>query len=121
MAEAAIKLTGAAPQAQAIDRAHLARMTYGDRALERELLGLFDRQAAILLTRMCGASPEALATLAHTLKGSATGVGAWDVAHAADAAEQAAAGGTTGRKLALADLAAAIEHVRDDIAGLLRD
>src|SRR3974390_934316 len=29
------------PQAAAIDRSHLARMTFGDRALEREVLQLF--------------------------------------------------------------------------------
>jgi HPt (histidine-containing phosphotransfer) domain-containing protein len=123
MAEAAIKPAGAASPAQTIDRAHLARMTFGDRALERELLGLFDRQATILLARMCGAPPEALATLAHTLKGSATGVGAWHVAHAADTAERAAgpAGSAIERSLAIADLAVVIEDARDDIAGLLRD
>ena len=30
----------------AIDRAHLSRMTFGDRSLEQEVLQLFDRQAA---------------------------------------------------------------------------
>src|ERR1700754_796735 len=31
-----------------IDRAHLARVTFGDHGLQRELLALFDRQAALL-------------------------------------------------------------------------
>ena len=36
----------------ALDRGQLARMTFGDRSLERELLELFDRQATMLVTRM---------------------------------------------------------------------
>ena len=35
-----------------IDRNHLTRMTLGDASLEREVLALFDRQAAMLLARM---------------------------------------------------------------------
>ena len=65
-------------------------MTYGDRSLERELLELFDRQATILLARMRDSEAAALAALAHTLKGSAVGIGAAGVAEAAAAAEGAA-------------------------------
>ena len=75
---------------EAIDRGHLARMTFGDRSLEREVLGLFDRQAALLIERMRGGEPAAVASLAHTLKGSAAGIGADRVARTADAAEIAA-------------------------------
>ena len=60
----------------AIDRGHLARMTFGDRSLERELLELFDRQAAMLIVRMRAGGAAAVAPLAHTLKGSASGIGA---------------------------------------------
>ena len=35
-----------------IDLVHLARMTLGERSLEREVLELFDRQATLLLERM---------------------------------------------------------------------
>ena len=35
-----------------IDLVHLARMTLGDRGLEREVLELFDRQAGMLIVRM---------------------------------------------------------------------
>ncbi|MGE3149391.1 MAG: Hpt domain-containing protein [Pseudorhodoplanes sp.] len=75
-----------------IDRAHLARMTLGERDLEREVLALFVRQAAALAERMDGQSPDRVAAAAHTLKGSALGIGAWAVARAAEAVEQTACG-----------------------------
>ena len=74
----------------AIDVDHLARMTLDDRAVEREVLQLFDRQSALLLARLPNEPPEVVATLAHTLTGSARGIGAWQVAAAAEALEQAA-------------------------------
>ena len=80
----------AAPAA-AIDRGQLARMTFGDRSLEREVLQLFDRQAGLLLARMQSREAAAVATLAHTLKGSAASIGATDVMLAAAAVEQAPA------------------------------
>src|SRR5437588_8394462 len=73
-----------APDDRPIDLVHLARTTLGDRALEREVLQLFDRQSSMLIARMRTAAPAAVATLAHTLKGSARGIGAWRVARAAD-------------------------------------
>src|SRR5205085_2261563 len=53
MAETAVPLTSLE---RPIDLVHLSRMTFGDRSLEREVLALFDRQAAILVARMAGAS-----------------------------------------------------------------
>ncbi len=41
-----------APDDRPIDLVHLARTTLGDRALEREVLQLFDRQSSILIARM---------------------------------------------------------------------
>src|ERR1700719_2584527 len=75
-----------------IDLVHLARMTLGDRGLEREVLQLFDRQATVLVSRMRASPPGSVTSVAHTLKGSARGVGAWRVAAAAEAVEVAAAG-----------------------------
>jgi HPt (histidine-containing phosphotransfer) domain-containing protein len=72
----------------AIDTAHLARMTFGDWALAREVLVLFDRQAALLVARMRQADAATVAALAHTLKGAAAGVGAGEVAAAAAMVEQ---------------------------------
>ncbi len=80
-----------APSEPAVDLAHLSRMTLGEEGLEREVLGLFDRQAEMLLARMASKSPRVVAALAHTLAGSASGVGAWRVVEAAAAVERAAA------------------------------
>ena len=120
MAQAAMLPVEQAPQAPAIDRAHLKQMTFGDRSLERELLELFDRQADMLLARMRASDAPVLATLAHTLKGSALGIGANEVARAATAAEAAAMGSTAQRAAALEQLAAAIDAARVEIAALLR-
>ena len=49
------------PQRAVLDRDHLARMTFGDRSLEREVLQLFDRQAELLLDRMRTSEPPAIA------------------------------------------------------------
>ena len=73
-----------------IDQVHLERMTLGDRSLEREVLEIFARQTAMTLERIAGAGPARTAAAAHTLKGSARGIGAWRVAQAAERLEQAA-------------------------------
>ncbi len=75
-----------------IDENHLGRMTLGDRRLEREVLELFLRQTTIMLDRIVGAEPPLAAAAAHTLKGSARGIGAWRVARAAELLEHAAGG-----------------------------
>ncbi|MPZ38533.1 MAG: Hpt domain-containing protein [Rhizobiales bacterium] len=85
-----------APAGPAIDRAHLARMTHGERDLERDVLRLYATQADLLLARMRarGYAPSAaVAGLAHTLNGSSRGIGAWQVADAAAAVEADAAEG----------------------------
>jgi HPt (histidine-containing phosphotransfer) domain-containing protein len=121
MAEPAMLRADPAPAAApAIDRAQLTTMTFGDRGLERELLQLFDRQAELLLARMRASDAATLGTLAHTLKGSAAGIGASEVGRAAEAAERAAAGSAAERRAALARLTAAIDAVRAEIAVLLR-
>ena len=71
-----------------IDLDHLHQYTLGDRQLERELLGLFRDQAKIYLGKMDPDSDVKNWTdTAHTLKGSARSVGAWQVARLAEAAE----------------------------------
>lgn len=118
-----IERVATAPLASAetpIDRNHLTRMTLGDASLEREVLVLFDRQAAMLLARMDGAAAPVVAALAHTIKGSARGVGAFGVAHAAEAVEVAA--GCLVQELSgeIDRLGAAIDHARHMIGDLLR-
>ena len=105
------------PVAPAIDRAHLSRMTFGDASLERELLQLFDRQAELLLARMRASDAKSVGTLAHTLKGSALGIGAMPVAEAAERVEKMAA--MPGREDAIEGLATAINNARKIIAGML--
>jgi len=73
----------------AIDVHHLSRMTLGERSLERQVLALFDRQAEMLLPRIRDGEPAVAAAAAHTLKGSANGIGAFRVARAAEAVERA--------------------------------
>jgi HPt (histidine-containing phosphotransfer) domain-containing protein len=109
-----------APADQAIDRMHLARMTLGDRSLEREVLQLFVRQTTIMLARIAGATPALAAACAHTLNGSARGIGAWRVARAAERLEAAAANAmdTDG---AMDELVAASAEARTHVAELLRD
>ena len=102
-----------------IDRGHLARMTFGDRDLEHEVLQLFDRQAELLVARMRGGEAAAVAALAHTLKGSAAGIGAGPVALAAEATEQAVSSAGDVSQ-AIDRLAAAVEQARALIAVLLR-
>src|SRR5882757_2935722 len=102
-----------------IDLVHLARTTLGDRSLEREVLQLFDRQSSLLIARMRTAAPAGVVTLAHTLKGSARGIGAWRVARAAEALELAGARDTEIGN-ALDRLNAASEEARGAIADLLR-
>jgi HPt (histidine-containing phosphotransfer) domain-containing protein len=108
-----------APDDRPIDLVHLARMTLGDRGLEREVLQLFDRQSALLIARMRSAAPAGIVTLAHTLKGSARGIGAWRVARAAEALELAGSAGSEAVAEALEQLAARADEARGLIAELL--
>lgn len=119
MAQPATCIAGDPSPAPVLDRRHLARMTLGDRALERELLELFDRQAVMLFARMREADAVSLSALAHTLKGSASGIGAGAVAEAARIVEQASS--PAEQKAAIERLAAAIAVLRPVIGALLRE
>jgi HPt (histidine-containing phosphotransfer) domain-containing protein len=103
-----------------IDLAHLAHMTCGEKSLETEVLSLFDGQAKMLLARIEEAPARAIGALAHTLAGSARGIGAWEVAAAAERLEFAARQSAPAN---LADarrrLACAIARVQTTIRSLL--
>ena len=77
-----------APDDGPIDLQHLARMTLGDIALERQVLGMFASQATSLIAKLAVLPAEAGA-LAHTLNGSARAIGAFRVAECAEALEVA--------------------------------
>lgn len=73
----------------AIDLVHLARQTGGDAELERELLVLFSQQCVRhLRTIHAGTDDSTRRDAAHTLKGAARAIGAWQVADAADLIER---------------------------------
>jgi HPt (histidine-containing phosphotransfer) domain-containing protein len=109
------------PVERPIDSEHLSRMTLGDRALEREVLGLFARQAEMLRARMETSETDVIGAAAHTLKGSATGIGAWPIARAA-ADIEASAEAQDHRALhnALAGLDTAIALAMAEISETLR-
>ncbi|MEM8645830.1 MAG: Hpt domain-containing protein [Pseudomonadota bacterium] len=76
----------------AIDMEHLLHYTMGDEALAREVLGLFCAQGRIYLEQLSAANdPSERKATAHTLKGSARGVGAHRVAVLAQDLEALAA------------------------------
>jgi HPt (histidine-containing phosphotransfer) domain-containing protein len=76
-----------------IDEEHLKRMTLGDRGLERDLLRIFVRQNATILDRITVDDRAAIVAAAHTMIGSARGIGAWRVAAAAEQLARAAGEG----------------------------
>lgn len=113
MITSSAKLAGEMHEAAAIplrviDDEHLERTTLGDRRLEREVLQIFVRQSAMILERISGGQTGVLGTAAHTLIGSASGIGAWRVAAAAEKLEHASRQGN-GEEIseAIADLKAA--------------
>jgi HPt (histidine-containing phosphotransfer) domain-containing protein len=100
-----------------IDTEHLSRMTLGESSLQREVLALFDRQADMLLPRIRGGAPAMAAVSAHTLKGSAVGIGAFKVARAVEQVEQAR---DAQIGAAVDTLAAVLEEAKAEIARLLQ-
>jgi HPt (histidine-containing phosphotransfer) domain-containing protein len=120
MGEAARVADGEAA-GQAIDTVHLARMTLGERSLQREVLALFERQADVLLPRIRKGLPELAVASAHTLKGSAVSIGAFRVARAAELLEQAQTVHDRDAAIAAAinTLAAVLEEAKAEIARLL--
>ncbi len=87
------------------------------------MLEIFVRQTTLMLGRMSAGRPALAAAAAHTLKGSARGIGAWRVARAAERVEEAVAA-RRDRKVvtaAIAELDAASAEVRSAIRARLRD
>lgn len=76
----------------AVDLDHLARYTGGDRAIDAEILHLFDSQCMEMVVALEtlaseGGDAKRWRELTHTLKGAARGIGAFPLADAAAAAE----------------------------------
>ena len=72
-----------------VDFAFLDSQTDGDRALQDDVLALFLSQARRLIPTLPRLSCEAQGDVAHLLKGSARGIGAWAIADATEAYEAA--------------------------------
>jgi HPt (histidine-containing phosphotransfer) domain-containing protein len=98
----------------AVDFRHLEVYAGGDLALVEEVLGLFREQAAMWVRLLDPTAPaEAWRDAAHTLKGSARGIGAFALADACEAAELA--GPDVGERTVLVD------RVRDQLDLALSD
>ncbi len=93
MTHAAVSATQfSKPEIGPIDMEHLLHYTMGDEALAREVLGLFCTQGRIYLEQLCATQdPQERKSAAHTLKGSARGVGAHHVANLSETLEELAA------------------------------
>ncbi len=100
----------------AIDLVHLGTYTQGDRALEGELLRMFLPSAQAYIDAMAAGPGESWRTAAHSLKGVALGVGAWDIAALAEAAEGHRDGAAPLRRQDIEALQAALERVRCFVA-----
>lgn len=101
-----------------VDLTHLARQTFGQRELEQEVLRLFLSHSTIHLARLRAAGDSAgRRAAAHFIKGSARGIGAWQVATAADIVERA----PDPEGEAIETLSAAIAETNAFIATLLED
>jgi HPt (histidine-containing phosphotransfer) domain-containing protein len=79
---------------QPVDLHHLDRYTGGDRAINEEILRLFEDQCRASLAKLeelmrGSADAKSWREITHTLKGAARGVGAFDLGDAAAATEKA--------------------------------
>jgi HPt (histidine-containing phosphotransfer) domain-containing protein len=74
-----------------VDLSHLARYTGGDKALNAEILKLFDDQVSQMVDQLLSVLEQRDARkwreVTHTIKGAARGVGAFAMGEAAAAAE----------------------------------
>ncbi|HEY5830459.1 MAG: Hpt domain-containing protein [Hyphomicrobiaceae bacterium] len=98
---------------EAIDRVYLARFTLGNAALEREVLELFAAQVPVYVARLGeAATSKDWKQAAHTIKGSASAIGAWRLARFAEMAERIDLdAGAEGRQEAVAAVSTASEEV----------
>ena len=75
-----------------VDLEHLARYTGGDKAINAEVMRLFDSQASELVVRLNAIlearDAKSWKEVAHTLKGAARGIGAFEMGEAAAHCEQ---------------------------------
>ncbi len=97
-----------------LDRAHFQHMTGGDTALQREVADLFRGQVAGWAQAL--AAGRDWRGAAHTLKGSARGIGLLRLAAACEQAEAEGEGALEGVRAALAEALAALDQFAADAA-----
>ena len=104
-----------------VDLVHLARYTLGNRSLEREVLSLFNTQSVLYLQRLKDAvADKDWKDAAHTIKGSARSIGAWQLARSAEIAETlSGAKRKSGAEVVLGELERLIGETNDYIESLL--
>ena len=110
-----------------IDLVHLSKQTLGDAALETELLRLFEEQARAFEVRLRAPAPQnetardiqQRIVLAHTLKGSSRAIGAFALADAAQAYEDALRANAPDADASPRRLLGALESTRAEISRLL--
>lgn len=103
--------------AGAIDFSHLEHYVGGDQAIIREVLALFSDQARTVLPALDPAGPaDQWRNAAHSLKGSALGIGAMALAAACGEAELAKDAPVEQKAAARARIADCLGAVLTDIA-----
>ena len=103
-----------------IDLVHLAKQCLGDEHLESEVLRLFDTTMESYQARLeTSGSADDLAMCLHSIKGAASGVGAFAVADLARDAEAELQARRSLQPEHMSDLSMAIEEVRLFIARML--
>lgn len=99
-----------------VDLVHLAKQCLGDEALELEVLRLFDTTLRDYYGRLKLATGfDDLVLLLHSIKGAASGVGAWSIAELAKAMEDEIRNGRPLAQERIDDLGLVVEDVRDFI------
>ena len=100
-----------------VDLVHLSKQSLGDRSLEQEILRMFQSQSQLYLDRLENAkTADERKLAAHTVVGSARGLGAWHVAREAELVEAACAQGCD-----ITALRGAVEEANSYIEALLSD
>ncbi len=98
-----------------VDLVHLAKQTMGDRDLEQEILGIFVHQIGEISEKLRQCIGDERKRLAHQLKGSAQGVGAFALAKCAEEIE-----GHPNHKGLVEALAERVSEVREYVASINR-
>ena len=105
-----------------VDFGHLERYALADQSLVDEVLAIFRQQAEVWMPQFDPAAPDkAWRDLAHSLKGSALGIGAFALADECEAAERSTRTDLEERKRLLAYIRAALDATLAEITVYLHE